>query len=96
MVAVSFSILTIIDLIAQGFFGGDIQIAGLAILGVTLVITAIIMAKIKAPLEYALLPAMIITALFASLGVINSTFAFLLIILAGVPLATRARQLVGD
>lgn len=93
---VDLSVNTVIELIAQGFFNGDIQLAGLAILAVTLVLVAVIMASIKAPMEYSLLPAMVLTALFATMGIINTTLSFLIIILAAVPLASRARALVGD
>ena len=90
--AVDFSAINIIDVIAQELFGGNTTISGLVImLAVTFVMMAIL-ANIKAPAHYALVPMIILSIVFAAMGVLNYTVSFIIIIFSAVLIALAARR----
>lgn len=92
--SVDFSIQSVVDVVANSLCGGSTVIAGLLImLGVYLAILAIF-AAVKAPLEYSLVPLMIVDIAFAAMGVIDYTLSMLVLIITAVLVAGRVRDMV--
>lgn len=93
--AVDFSIEGIIGVIAQNLCGGSTVIAGLIVMVASFFVITVIFAAMKAPLQYALVPMMLIDIVFTALGIINSTISFVIIIMCAVLMARQVRELVG-
>lgn len=93
--ALDFSLDGLIDVIAWGFFGGSASLAGLAIMIVVMMGCVALFAAFKAPVSYALVPVMIIAVMFTSIGILDTTISFIIIILCAVLVAAQARDLVG-
>lgn len=93
--AVDLSLNGIIDIVAWAFFGGSASLAGLAIMLVFMFAAVALLAAFKAPITYALVPVMIIALFFTSMGVLDTTISFLIIILCAVIIASQARNLTG-
>lgn len=92
--SVDFSIQSVVDVVANSLCGGSTVIAGLLImLGVYLAILAVF-AAVKAPLEYSLVPLMIVDIAFAAMGVIDYTLSMLVLIITAVLVAGRVRDMV--
>lgn len=92
--SVDFSIQSVVDVVANSLCGGSTVIAGLLImLGAYLAILAIF-AAVKAPLEYSLVPLMIVDIAFAAMGVIDYTLSMLVLIITAVLVAGRVRDMV--
>lgn len=91
----SFSFNTIVGVVAQIFFDGSDNLAGLAIMAVVFFMMVAFLANVRAPITYALVPMIILAILFAGLGIIDTTTSFLIIILSAVIIAANARNLVG-
>lgn len=92
--AVDFNFLNIISVIGQEFFGGNTTIAGLVIMLVITFILIAILANIKAPMQYALAPMIIMSIIFAAMNIMDVTVSFIIIILCAVLMAASARRLV--
>lgn len=91
---VDFSLQSIIEVVAQAFFSGSIQMAGIAILLACMLVFIVIFASIKAPAQYGLIPALILSLFFASYGIIDTSVAFIIVVITAVLVATTARGLV--
>lgn len=92
--SVDFNIQSIVDVVANSLCGGSTVIAGLLImLGVYLAVLAVF-AAVKAPLEYSLVPLMIVDIAFAAMGVIDYTLSMLVLIITAVLVAGRVRDMV--
>lgn len=92
---VEFTIEGIIDVIAQTFCGGSTVMAGLLVMVGVFFVMMVIFAAIKAPIQYALVPMILIDIVFTSLGVINTTISFIIIVVCAVLMAKQVRDLVG-
>lgn len=93
--AVDFTIEGIIAVLAQTFCGGSTVIAGLIVMVAAFFVITVIFAAMKAPLQYALVPMMLIDIVFTAMGIINSTISFVIIIMCAVLMARQVRDLVG-
>ena len=93
MVAITFN--SIINIIAQTFFDGSTTIAGLVIMLAAFFIALVVLANVKAPPVYSLVPMMILSIIFTAYGVMDTTVSFLIIILSAVMTAAMARKTVG-
>lgn len=94
--SVDFSLVNIINVISAEFFGGNTTIGGLAImLAVTFIMMAAL-ANMKAPIQYSLAPMIIMSIIFAAMGIMNTTVSFLIIIICAVLIAATARRVIGD
>lgn len=92
---VDFSFQGIVDLLAQTVFAGSVEVAGLVVMMTVFLVLVIILANIGASPIYALVPLIILDIIFASLGVLNTTVAFLILILSAIMTAISARSIVG-
>lgn len=93
--AVSLDFNSLIDVIAWSMFGGDSAIAGMVILVAVLFISVALFAAIKAPVGYALVPAMLVTVIFTAMGILDTTISFIIIILSAVLVGIQAKGIVG-
>ena len=94
--AVDFSFINIVNIISDSIFGGNTTVGGLVIMMVVAFIMMAFLASIKAPMQYALVPMMIMSVIFAALGIMNTTVSFLIIIISAVLIAATARRTIGD
>lgn len=92
--AMEFNINTIIEVLANSFFGGSTTLAGLAIMMAIFVVLMIFLGAVKAPVQYGLVPMMVLAIFFSYLGIMDSTVSFLIIIVCVVLVANTARELV--
>lgn len=91
---VDFSIEGIIQVIAQTLCGGSTVIAGLLVMVAAFLIITVIFAAMKAPIQYALVPMILIDIVFTSMGIINTTLSFIIIVVCAVLMARQVRDLV--
>lgn len=91
---VDFTLQGIIDVIAQTFCGGSTVMAGLLVMVAMFFAIMVVFAAIKAPIHYALVPMILVDIVFTSMGVINTTVSFLIIIVCAVLMARQVRDLV--
>ena len=94
--AVDFSFINIVNIISNQIFGGNTTVGGLVIMMVVAFIMMAFLASIKAPMQYALVPMIIMSVIFAALGIMNATVSFLIIIISAVMIAATARRTIGD
>lgn len=94
--AVDFSFINIVNVISQELFGGNTTVGGLVImLAVTFIMMAAL-ANMKAPIQYSLAPMIIMSIIFAAMGIMNTTVSFLIVIVCAVLIAATARRTIGD
>lgn len=91
---VDFDFQTIIEVIAQAFFSGSVQLAGIAILLAVMLVFIVVFAAIKAPVQYGLVPALILSLFFSSYGIIDPSVSFIIVVITAVLVASTARGLV--
>ena len=94
--AVDFTIEGIIGTIAQTFCGGSTTMAGILVMLGVLFVMIMILANLKAPVTYALVPMMMLDIIFAMLGIIDSTVSFIIVILCAVLIAKQAQKVIGS
>lgn len=92
---VDFTLEGIIDVIAQTFCNGSTVIAGLLVMVAIFFVMMVVFAAIKAPIQYALVPMILVDIVFTALGIINTTISFIIIILCAVLVARQVRDIVG-
>lgn len=90
-------LLEILDIFSQTLFSGNDYLTGLMLLiGIWLVL-AVIMANMKAPITYTLVPLIPLAVIFSYLGLLSIDVAFLIILLSAVITAMSFRRLTtGD
>ena len=91
-----FTLQGIIGVIAQVFCGGSMTLAGILVMMAALFVMIMILASVKAPVTYALVPMMMLDIVFAALGIIDTTVSFIIIILCAVLVAKEAHKMVTD
>lgn len=94
MTMVDFTIEGIIGVVAQTFCGGSTVIAGLLVMVAAFFVITVIFAAMKAPLQYALVPMILLDIVFTAMGIINTTLSFIIIIVCAVLMAKQIRDLV--
>ena len=94
MTGVDFTFSNIINVFAETMFGGNTTVAGLIIMCGVMFIGMAILASIKAPVQYGLVPAMMCAIIFAAMGIMDPTVSFLVIIISAVMVAMTARKMV--
>lgn len=92
---VDFTLQGIIGIIAQTFCGGSMTLAGLLVMLAFFFVAVVILANVRAPVTYALVPMMLLDIVFAAIGIIDSTVSFVIVVLCAVLMAKQARDLVG-
>lgn len=89
-----FSIQNMIGVIAQLFTGGNVELAGLIVMVAVVFVSLIIMSGLKVPITYSLAPMLLIAVLFTTMGIVNVTLGFVIILITAVLIAREVRSTV--
>lgn len=93
---VDFTINGIIGVIAQTFCGGSMTMAGILVMLGVLFVMIMILANLRAPVTYALVPMMMLDIVFAMLGIVDSTVSFIIVVISAVLIAKQAQRVIGS
>ena len=94
---VDFSIQNAVSIIAQAVCGGDMNVAGLLVMVGVFFIALGIMASMKAPVTYAVVPIIPIAIMFGAMGIIDGTLSFLIILITALVVGLEVRKMIlGD
>lgn len=93
---VDFSFINIVNVISAELFGGNTTVGGLVIMLGVAFIMMMFLAAVKAPIQYSLAPMILMSIIFAAMGIMNTTVSFLIIIVCAVLIAATARRTIGD
>ena len=83
-----------IAVLTQTVFGGSGTLCGIAMLLGTWLIFLVILANIKAPILYSIVPLIPICIFFNSLGILNTDVMMITILLCSVVVATELKRTV--
>lgn len=85
---------TIIDWLAQSFFGGSTTLAGLGILIAGWAVSAVICLNFRASPAYSVVPMIPICIFMTAYGVLNETVAVMIILVSSVLVASEFKKVV--
>lgn len=95
MAALGFNADTIIGVIGTTFFNGSTTLAGLAVMVVIWVMIVAVLANLKAPISYSLVPMIPVAIIFAGMNVISVDVSMIIILVCGVMTAVNIRNMMG-
>ena len=95
MAALGFNADTIIGVIGTTFFNGSTTLAGLAIMVVIWVGIVAVLANLKAPISYSLVPMIPVAIIFAGMNIISVDISMIIILVCGVMTAVNIRNMMG-
>lgn len=95
MAALGFNADTIIGVIGTTFFNGSSTLAGLAIMVVIWIGIVAILANLKAPISYSLVPMIPVAIIFAGMNIISVDISMIIILVCGVMTAVNIRNMMG-
>lgn len=85
---------SVIDYLANSFFGGSTTLAGLALLVAAWAIAVVICINAKAPPTYSIVPMIPLAIFFAAYGILNETIMILIVIISAVMVAAEFKKVV--
>lgn len=88
------SFTTIINYIATYFFDGSTTLAGLAILVVAWIISAVVLFNMRAPPTYSVVPMIPIAIFFSAYGILNEIIMIFIIIVSAALVASQLKTVV--
>ena len=88
------SFTTIINYIATYFFDGSTTLAGLAILVVAWIISAVVLFNMRAPPTYSVVPMIPISIFFSAYGILNVVITIFIIIVSAALVASQLKSVV--
>lgn len=88
------SFTTIINYIASYFFDGSTTLAGLAILVVAWIISAVVLFNMRAPPTYSVVPMIPISIFFSAYGILNEVITIFIIIVSAALVASQLKSVV--
>ena len=88
------SFTTIINYIATYFFDGSTTLAGLAILVVAWVTSAVVLFNMRAPPTYSVVPMIPISIFFSAYGILNEVITIFIIIVSAALVASQLKTVV--
>lgn len=95
MAALGFNADTIIGVIGTTFFNGSTTLAGLAVMVVIWVMIVTVLANLKAPISYSLVPMIPVAIIFAGMNIISVDVSMIIILVCGVMTAVNIRNMMG-
>ena len=95
MAALGFNADTIIGVIGTTFFNGSSTLAGLAIMVVIWIGIVAVLANLKAPISYSLVPMIPVAIIFAGMNIISVDISMIIILVCGVMTAVNIRNMMG-
>ena len=84
----------IMEIFAQIFFDGSMTMCGLAAMVMAFFLCIVVLASVKAPPVYAVVPMIPIALLFAGYNIISVDIMVLIILLCSVLVATKVRDVI--
>lgn len=93
MMGVDFTLNNIMSVLADTFFQGNVAIAGLAVMLAVFLVFVVILANVKAPPLYAVVPMIPLAVMFAALGIMDANLSFFIIVVTAVIVAVQARSI---
>lgn len=90
------SVETLINILSQTFFGGSTTLCGLALLLGTWVVCLVILANIKAPVVYSIVPLVPLCIFFNAYGILNTDVMMITILLCAVVVAGEVKKIVTE
>ena len=88
------SFMSIMDFIATYFFDGSTTLAGLAILVIAWIISAVVLMNMKAPPTYSVVPMIPISICRSASGILNETITIFVIIVSAALVASELKKVV--
>lgn len=88
------SFTTIINYIAIYYFDGSTTLAGLAILVVAWIISAVVLFNMRAPPTYSVVPMIPISIFFSAYGILNEVITIFIIIVSAALVASQLKTVV--
>ena len=88
------SFMSIMDFIATYFFDGSTTLAGLAILVIAWIISAVVLMNLKAPPTYSGVPMIPISIFMSAYGILNETIMIFVIIVSAALVASELKKVV--
>lgn len=82
----------IIDILASNFFGGSTTLAGLALLLAAWAISVVIVANMKAPAVYSIVPLIPLSIFFSAYGILNETIMIFIVIVTAALVAVEFKK----
>ena len=92
---VDFNFASIITIIANTIFNGSTTLAGLSAMVVIWFVIVAILANMKAPISYSLVPMIPVAIIFAGFGIISTDVSMLIILVCSVMTAVTFRDILG-
>lgn len=86
--------ITIVDFVSQYFFDGSTTLAGLALLVIAWVISAVVLMNMKAPPAYSVVPMIPLAIFFSAYGILNETIMIFVIIISAALVASEMKKVV--
>ena len=83
---------SIINFVSTYFFDGSTTLAGLALLVVAWVVSAVILMNMKASPAYSVVPMIPICIFFSAYGILNETIAVVIILISAVLVASEFKK----
>lgn len=88
------SFMSIMDFIATYFFDGSTTLAGLAILVIAWIISAVVLMNLQAPPTYSVVPMIPISIFMSAYGILNETIMIFVIIVSAALVASELKKVV--
>ena len=82
------------EIFAQVFFDGSMTQCGLAVIVVAFFLCVVILASVKAPVEYSVVPMIPIALLFAGYNIISIEVMMLIIVVCCVMVANKVTKVI--
>lgn len=89
-----FTLMNIMGVISQTFFGGNGTLCGLCIMMACFFAAVVILSRIHAPPTYSVVPMIPLAIIFGSMGIMDPTVAVLVVIITTVVVAAYMRSTV--
>lgn len=89
-----FTFNNIIDLVANGLFGGSSTLAGLAIMLALWAVFAVICLAMKAPPVYTVVPLIPLSIFFTAYGALNEMVMVIIVLVSSVIVAAEFKKVV--
>ena len=86
--------ITIVYFVSQYFFDGSTTLAGLALLVIAWVISAVVLMNMKAPPAYSVVPMIPLAIFFSAYGILNETIMIFVIIISAALVASEMKKVV--
>ncbi len=88
------SVNEIINILSQTFFDGSTTLAGIALIVTAWFVTLAILANLKAPAEYSVVPMIPISIFFMSYNILSTDVAMIIILISCIITANGLRKIV--